>query len=164
VGQVEQERVRYNSDGEKLYYSENGLWVPEGYEIVPDVYAQEPKEVVRPQIPLLGTVLSVLVPLATLFLLALVFNRNFVDVGSTSLFFVFLGVYVFLSMRAILLFAIILYQKFAPAEVRNKCVFTPTCSNYSMMALKKYGVLVGCIKTIGRLRRCHLPNGGEDYP
>ena len=60
--------------------------------------------------------------------------------------------------------AVLLYKVFAPMDVRRKCVFTPTCSTYMIMAIVKYGLFVGVYKGIRRLLRCHPPNGGEDYP
>lgn len=59
---------------------------------------------------------------------------------------------------------VLLYKAYAPLEVRAKCRFEPTCSTYMIMALKKYGLIIGLIKGIGRLIRCKPPNGGEDYP
>ena len=57
-----------------------------------------------------------------------------------------------------------LYQNKAPDEVRLKCVFEPSCSEYMILAVKKYGVIIGVIKGVIRLLRCHTPNGGQDYP
>jgi putative component of membrane protein insertase Oxa1/YidC/SpoIIIJ protein YidD len=33
-----------------------------------------------------------------------------------------------------------------------------------ILSIKNYGVVYGVIKGIKRLKRCHLPNGGDDYP
>ena len=57
-----------------------------------------------------------------------------------------------------------MYKAYAPMEVRDRCLFVPTCSTYMIMAIQKYGLLIGVIKGIKRIRRCHLPNGGVDYP
>ncbi len=59
---------------------------------------------------------------------------------------------------------ILMYQKFAPERIRASCVFTPTCSEYMMLAIQKYGLIKGVFKGIGRLLRCHAPNGGTDNP
>lgn len=59
---------------------------------------------------------------------------------------------------------ILFYRLIAPKRVRNSCRFTPTCSEYSIQVLKKYGFLIGVKKTINRLKRCKPPNGGEDNP
>lgn len=45
------------------------------------------------------------------------------------------------------------------------CRFTPTCSQYCVQAIKKYGLLVGALKTIWRVLRCNPFNpGGYDPP
>jgi uncharacterized protein len=42
------------------------------------------------------------------------------------------------------------------------CRYAPSCSEYAIEALKKYGVLRGGWLTIKRLMRCH-PWGGSGY-
>ena len=42
------------------------------------------------------------------------------------------------------------------------CRFTPTCSQYAVEALKKYGPIKGCWLPLKRLSRCH-PWGGSGY-
>ena len=60
--------------------------------------------------------------------------------------------------------AVLVYKAVAPIHVRSRCLFTPTCSTYMIMAIYKYGLFIGVAKGIGRLLRCKPPNGGEDYP
>lgn len=59
---------------------------------------------------------------------------------------------------------VLTYKSFAPMSVRNRCLFTPTCSTYMIMAIYKYGLFIGVVKGIGRILRCKPPNGGTDYP
>ena len=59
---------------------------------------------------------------------------------------------------------VLAYKAFAPMDVRESCRFTPTCSTYMIMAINKYGLLIGVIKGIRRIRRCKPPYGGVDYP
>ena len=73
-------------------------------------------------------------------------------------------VYIAIIIRKTAIWAIHFYQNKAPDKVRLRCVFEPSCSEYAILAIKKYGFIIGVIKTIGRLRRCHFPNGGQDYP
>lgn len=42
------------------------------------------------------------------------------------------------------------------------CRFTPTCSEYAVQALKKYGPLKGLYLAIKRILRCN-PWGGSGY-
>lgn len=43
------------------------------------------------------------------------------------------------------------------------CRYVPTCSEYAMEAIDRYGVVVGTAKAIWRLLRCHpFAKGGVD--
>jgi len=42
------------------------------------------------------------------------------------------------------------------------CRFTPTCSEYAIQALKKYGPFKGLYLAVRRVLRCH-PWGGHGY-
>jgi len=65
--------------------------------------------------------------------------------------------------RFILIWFVRLYQRYASAEIRLRCCFTPSCSEYTILALRKYGTVIGGIKSVNRLIRCKAP-GGIDYP
>lgn len=119
----------------------------------------------RPHISVVRAILNIMIPLgltAALFCLlyfTLVENRLSVSLGVSL---GALALYIVLRLRAILIWSIRVYQRFAPVEVRRRCVFTPTCSQYAIQALERYGVIRGVPKIMSRLRRCHLPNGGYD--
>lgn len=81
----------------------------------------------------------------------------FVPIG-----YIFLMVIV--HIKNIVIFIVELYQNYAPIEVRNKCRFYPSCSDYMILSIKKYGFLKGFIKGCKRMARCKYPNGGYDYP
>lgn len=67
-------------------------------------------------------------------------------------------------MRMLAMGCILMYKAFAPLDVRKKCRFTPTCSTYALMAIQKYGIIIGVTMGVKRVRRCKPPNGGIDYP
>ena len=67
-------------------------------------------------------------------------------------------------LKRILICLVQIYQRFAPASIRNKCRFEPSCSEYMILALRKYGLRKGLAKGIDRLRRCNAKDGGFDYP
>lgn len=69
-----------------------------------------------------------------------------------------------LYIKPIAIWLVRFYQKYAPESIRDECLFEPSCSNYMIMAIEKYGFYKGFIKGVNRLRRCHQPNGGIDYP
>ncbi|UCH66294.1 MAG: membrane protein insertion efficiency factor YidD [Ignavibacterium sp.] len=55
-----------------------------------------------------------------------------------------------------------LYQLIISPLFPPSCRFVPTCSQYSLEALKKYGLLKGGWLTIKRIVKCH-PWGGSGY-
>jgi putative membrane protein insertion efficiency factor len=45
------------------------------------------------------------------------------------------------------------------------CKYHPTCSRYAAAALRKHGLIRGCVKTAWRLLRCNpWSHGGVDHP
>ena len=61
--------------------------------------------------------------------------------------------------------AIRFYQKhISPYKLHSHCIFIPTCSNYGIEAIEKYGPLKGGFLTLKRLLRCNPfnRNGGYD--
>lgn len=71
-------------------------------------------------------------------------------------------VYVFLRLRAICKCLVRIYQRYAPEQVRCKCRFEPSCSEYMLQALDRYGAFEGLKRGIRRLKRCKPGNGGTD--
>jgi uncharacterized protein len=58
-----------------------------------------------------------------------------------------------------------MYQWTLSPIVGRQCRFHPTCSNYFIGAVQKYGALRGTVKGIWRICRCHPWNpGGYDPP
>ncbi|HIT63771.1 MAG TPA: membrane protein insertion efficiency factor YidD [Candidatus Ventrimonas merdavium] len=56
------------------------------------------------------------------------------------------------------------YQIFlSPLKIRTHCIYTPTCSQYAIEALQKYGVVKGLWLSVRRILRCHpWAEGGYD--
>ena len=57
------------------------------------------------------------------------------------------------------------YQKFlSPMKMRSTCIFYPTCSQYAVEAIQKYGVIRGGLMAAWRILRCNPFNrhGGYD--
>ncbi|HKK45254.1 MAG TPA: membrane protein insertion efficiency factor YidD [Balneolaceae bacterium] len=55
-----------------------------------------------------------------------------------------------------------LYQLIISPWMPSSCRYHPTCSQYSIEALRKHGALKGIWLTIKRVARCH-PWGGSGY-
>ncbi|MCY4568563.1 MAG: membrane protein insertion efficiency factor YidD [Candidatus Poribacteria bacterium] len=64
----------------------------------------------------------------------------------------------------ILLQPIRFYRRFISPLLPPSCRFYPTCSQYALQALKRYGALKGCWLTIKRLAKCHPCHPGGFDP
>jgi len=60
------------------------------------------------------------------------------------------------------IFLIRVYQKIISPWLGPSCRFTPTCSQYGVDALKKYGAVKGLWLTVKRIARCN-PWGGHGH-
>jgi len=58
-----------------------------------------------------------------------------------------------------------LYQIFLSPVLGRQCRFLPTCSQYFILAVKKYGAVRGAYRGVLRICRCHpFHPGGYDPP
>lgn len=69
-----------------------------------------------------------------------------------------------MSMKKIILRMIKFYRKYiSPMKGVGCCRYTPTCSQYALLAVEKYGALKGSYLAIRRILRCHpFHKGGFD--
>ncbi len=66
-------------------------------------------------------------------------------------------------MKNLLICIIKMYRKYISPLKRPSCRFYPTCSQYAVEAIEKYGALKGTLISIKRILRCHPFNkGGYD--
>ena len=64
-------------------------------------------------------------------------------------------------MKNILIKVIKKYQSI-PGGFHNQCRFIPTCSDYAIEAIEKYGSIKGSFMALKRILRCN-PLGGYGY-
>jgi len=58
------------------------------------------------------------------------------------------------------------YKKYISPHLGNNCRFYPTCSEYTMESIKKFGVLKGLYLGTKRIFKCHPfhPGGVDQVP
>jgi putative membrane protein insertion efficiency factor len=49
----------------------------------------------------------------------------------------------------------LVYKSFLSSQDNQRCSFHPSCSEYGLEAVKKYGIVRGMISTFDRLTRCN---------
>ncbi len=66
-------------------------------------------------------------------------------------------------MKKIFILLVRFYQLAISPYLGNNCRYIPTCSQYTIEALEKYGVFKGVYLGMKRILRCHpLHEGGYD--
>ena len=66
-------------------------------------------------------------------------------------------------MKKILIGMIKLYRKYLSPLKSTKCPYYPTCTQYALEAIEKYGALKGSLLAVWRILRCNpFSHGGYD--
>ena len=66
-------------------------------------------------------------------------------------------------MKWVLIGLIKIYRQFISHCIGPHCIYTPTCSQYAMEAIRKYGAIKGAYLACRRILRCHpFAKGGYD--
>lgn len=68
-----------------------------------------------------------------------------------------------IDMKKLFLFIIKFYKKYISPMKSTKCPYIPSCSEYGMEAIEKYGALKGGALALWRIIRCNpFSKGGYD--
>lgn len=66
-------------------------------------------------------------------------------------------------MKRILIIPIRFYKRFISPMMKPNCIYIPTCSQYAIDAIEKYGAVKGSFMAVKRILRCHpFHKGGYD--
>lgn len=66
-------------------------------------------------------------------------------------------------MKKFLIAGIRFYQKYISPMKSTKCPYIPTCSQYGLEAIQKYGAFKGSLLAVWRILRCNpFSKGGYD--
>jgi putative membrane protein insertion efficiency factor len=67
-------------------------------------------------------------------------------------------------LRKIFIAPVRFYQRAISPGLPARCKYYPTCSEYAVQAVRRYGILRGVVLAAWRLLRCNpLSNGGVDF-
>lgn len=69
-------------------------------------------------------------------------------------------------MKKVLVSIIKIYRKYISPLKPPSCRFTPTCSEYAIEAIEKYGAFKGTFLAVKRVLRCNpfFPGGNDPVP
>ena len=65
-------------------------------------------------------------------------------------------------MKRVAIWIVLLYRAVIRPLLPSHCRYQPTCSQYAIDAINKYGALIGSWRAMKRVARCH-PWGGRGY-
>lgn len=66
-------------------------------------------------------------------------------------------------MKYLVLILLRAYKRFISPLLPASCIYQPTCSEYMMQAVQRYGVIKGVWLGVKRIARCHpFAQGGYD--
>ena len=126
------------------------------------------REIIRPKTNIITVIKYLIVLEVTTLLIVLGTAKLLVFVGFDYIFsllhFLTTVILIILFLKRISILFIELYQHYASEEKRRKCTLRPSCSEYAILALKKYWILKALKLIYIRLfRKC---NGiySIDYP
>lgn len=147
---------KIEKDGKEYINIGNGLWIaledlPSREEVNADKYRYS-----NPKIYIFEIIMNIILPLLGTILLFFMLKTicNIPINKCIIICLICLLVYLILRLKDIAIFIVHLYQKFAPIEVRSRCGYYPTCSDYMILSIRKYGLIIGIIKGYKRIKRC----------
>ena len=66
--------------------------------------------------------------------------------------------------RSVVVAPVRFYQRFISPAIPQRCKYHPSCSQYSVTAIRRYGILRGLVLSAWRLARCNpWSHGGVDF-
>ena len=70
-----------------------------------------------------------------------------------------------MSLRSVAVAPIRLYQRAISPAIPNRCRYYPSCSEYAVQSIRRFGILRGFVLAARRLLRCNpWSHGGVDFP
>lgn len=123
------------------------------------------REIKRPSIKYHLCLIYVLGLLLLIFITLLIGNLLVFPIWLKTITTVLVSIIYFLISSHYLIITLIhIYQRFAPAKIRGRCMYEPSCSEYMIQSIQKYGIYNGIQRGIRRLKRCKPYLGGFDPP
>ena len=68
------------------------------------------------------------------------------------------------AARSVVVAPVRFYQRFVSPAIPQRCKYHPSCSQYAVTAVRRYGILRGLVLAGWRLLRCNpWSHGGVDF-
>jgi len=123
------------------------------------------RELPRPKTNIYNVAYFLSLLLLVCFVISMIMKFLFEKIPFMLVFIFVFFLIIFILLKKIIIGMVEIYQHYMPESFRRSCLCMPTCSEYMILAVEKYGALKGLQKGLYRLM--HTCRGKEykiDYP
>jgi len=123
------------------------------------------RKLIRPNTNIFNAICFIFIFMLACFIISITVKLLFEKIPFILVFlFVFFSI-MFILLKKIIIGLVEIYQHYMPESLRRCCLCMPTCSEYMILAVEKYGALKGIRKGLYRLiHTCRGTNYKFDYP
>jgi len=123
------------------------------------------RKFIRPNTNIFNAVCFIFIFMLVCFIISITVKLLFEKIHFMLVFmFVFFSI-MFIMLKMIIIGIVEIYQHYMPESLRRRCLCMPTCSEYMILAVKKYGAVKGIKKGLYRLiHTCRGTDYKYDYP
>ena len=123
------------------------------------------RELIRPKTNIINAAYFLSLLLLVCFAASIIMKLLFEKIPFTLVFFLVFFSIMFILLKKVIIGIVEIYQHYMPEQLRRSCLCMPTCSEYMILAVKKYGALKGMRKGLYRLiHTCQGIDYKIDYP
>jgi len=123
------------------------------------------RELIRPKTNIVNAAYFLSFLLFVCFVVSMIMKFLFENIPFMLVYILTFFFMMFILLKKIIIGLVEIYQHYMPESFRRRCLCMPTCSEYMILAVKKYGALKGILKGFYRLK--HTCKGFVykfDYP
>jgi len=122
------------------------------------------RELVRPKTNMVNAAYFLSLLVLVCFTVSMIMRFFFKKIPFMLVFILVFFLIVFIFLRKIIIGMVELYQHHMPEAFRRSCLCMPTCSEYMILAVEKYGAIKGLRKGLYRLIHTCRKDYKIDYP
>jgi len=122
------------------------------------------RELPRPKTNLINAAYFLSLLLLVCFAVSMIMRFLFEKIPFMLVFIFAFFLISFILLKKIIIGMVEIYQHYMPEELRRRCLCMPTCSEYMILAVEKYGALKGLRKGMYRLMHTCKKDYKIDYP
>jgi len=123
------------------------------------------RELPRPKTNVINVACFFSLLLLVCFAVSMIMKYFFEKIPFMLVFMFVFFLIIFILLKKVIIGMVELYQHYMPEFLRRSCLCMPTCSEYMILAVEKYGALKGLRKGLYRLiHTCRGIDYKIDYP